>query len=787
MADEQPNYTPTSIEKFFELLDNKLVSLGIPATLSAIGVNSVRTGQWGEAFWCFAGAAAVWIVIKVGKKLAPKLDQFLDWAINAIERSLLDTWASLRSDFTGPYLQQQSRLCEEFTAEGFNPDRTAIPLLEEVFVPLDLSGAIGSGALTDSALADGALVNVKQRRDRWQNDPSLRSENLDIWTLLARTRKDRKFRQMSILAKGGMGKTTLLRHITLIYSQRKHRRHGAPKLVPVLLRLLDWGDTLTQPQPPSLPQLITAHHIPSLSKNHPLTPPPTWATRLLTEGKALVMFDGFDEIPAESRPQVSRWLSAQMAEYAQSVFILTSRPAGYKDYTAQKPAIPIYVNRFNSAQQEAFIRRWYLCQERCFRPEKQGRHAKEVATERSNNLIAQLQARRDELGYMAENPLLLNMLVTYHRYDPAAELPRQRLGLYQGICKLQLDDRPRARLIQMPLPYGKSMALLQAIAIAMVTSKTKRLTIERATLLGFLTQQPLLQAEDVAPADWLKAIVDVSELLVEREPGEYEFPHASFQGFFAATWLAKPQDKDTIQKNAQRVLQNWNEALWRETVLLYTAQLTPGLLNQVILKACEQGSEAAELAAVALKEYPRLEKFSDELTAMLQDLGTIAQDTKYQKLEELLKVQQWREADTETYRLMITTVGKEEGQWFDPEDLLNFPCEDLKAIDGLWVNYSQGKFGFSVQKQIYVDCGAKLDGKYPGDKIWNEFSDRVGWRKGGNYLNYSDLTANPSLSPTGEFPGAGVEQGLWGDVGVVVSSLGSRLVNCSGSMQNSKL
>jgi hypothetical protein len=84
-----------------------------------------------------------------------------------------------------------------------------------------------------------------------------------------------------------------------------------------------------------------------------------------------------------------------------------------------------------------------------------------------------------------------------------------------------------------------------------------------------------------------------------------------------------------------------------------------------------------------------------------------------------------------------------------------------------------------VQKQIYVDCGAKLDGKYPGDKIWNEFSDRVGWRKGGNYLNYSDLTANPSLSPTGEFPGAGVEQGLWGDVGVVVSSLGSRLVNCS--------
>ncbi len=110
--------------------------------------------------------------------------------------------------------QQQARLCEEFTIEGFNPDRTAIPLLEDVFVPLDLSGAISSGSLTDDT-----LINVKNRRAQY--DPSLLSENLDIWKLLARTRKDRKFRQMSILAKGGMGKTTLLRHINLIYSQGK--------------------------------------------------------------------------------------------------------------------------------------------------------------------------------------------------------------------------------------------------------------------------------------------------------------------------------------------------------------------------------------------------------------------------------------------------------------------------------------------------------------------------------------------------------------------------------------
>jgi hypothetical protein len=141
MADPPPDYTPTTIEKVFELLDNKLLTLGVPGGLSAVGLNKVRSGHWDEAIACFAGAAVVLMVIKLGKKLAPKLDQVLDWGINGVERSLL----SLRSDFTGLYLQQQARLCEEFTVEGFNPDRTAIPLLEDVFVPLDLSGAILKG------------------------------------------------------------------------------------------------------------------------------------------------------------------------------------------------------------------------------------------------------------------------------------------------------------------------------------------------------------------------------------------------------------------------------------------------------------------------------------------------------------------------------------------------------------------------------------------------------------------------------------------------------------------
>jgi hypothetical protein len=771
-AEEVSAYSPTTIEKVFELLDQKLVTFGIPGALGFVGITKARDSHWTEAGWCFAGAAGVWLVIKIGKKLAPKLDLAIDGAIANLERSLL----ALRSDFGGQYLQQQAGLCEEFTTEGFNPDRTTIPLLAEVFVPLELSGVLG---ISDSA--EPIEINKRRKPDRLQHDLAWRSQNLSIWELLARSQRDRTFRQMSIQAKGGMGKTTLLRHIALIYGQHKHRQHRAPKLVPVLLRLRDYTKPLTQPQPPSLPTMITEHHIPSLSKNHPLTPPPQWAEKLLSSGAALVMFDGFDELPEGKRQEVSHWISAQMREYDQSVFILTSRPAGFKDYVAQRPAVPIFINKFTPTQQENFIRRWYLCQERYCRSEKQLRHAKRVAQERADQLIAQLQQRRDELGYMAENPLLLNMLVTFHRFDPSRDLPRQRIDLYRGICKLQLDDRPRARLIRLVLSYEQSLEILQTLALQMV--KANRIKMQHQGLLKFLGQQPVFQQQEVSPADWLRQIVEVSELLVERELGEYEFPHLSFQGFFAATRLAQPQDIPTIQTHAKLVLQNWNSAVWREAILLYTAQLNPKLLDQVIRAACKLGSEAAELAGVCVQEYPRSEKLSAELIASLQTLEAVAQDSKYQTLEDHLSHQRWREADEETYRLMITTVGKEAGQWFDRADLENFSCEDLLTIDQLWVNYSKtpdypnGKWGFSIQKQIWQDCGSPMS---YNDK-WEEFGDRVGWRKDNHWVDSGDLTADLEKSLAGVFPsGTRVSRQdaknskVWKNV----SSIASRLAKC---------
>ena len=110
----------------------------------------------------------------------------------------------------------------------------------------------------------------------------------------------------------------------------------------------------------------------------------------------------------------------------------------------------------------------------------------------------------------------------------------------------------------------------------------------------------------------------------------------------------------------------------------------------------------------------------------------------YTQLRKFLKAQDWSAADQETAKQMLKVSGK--GSWFEirTDDLLNFPCADLKTINSLWEKHSLGLYSFSAQKQIYVECGAKVDSGNPGDEIWKKFGDRVGWRKDGEWLDNPD-------------------------------------------------
>jgi len=115
-----------------------------------------------------------------------------------------------------------------------------------------------------------------------------------------------------------------------------------------------------------------------------------------------------------------------------------------------------------------------------------------------------------------------------------------------------------------------------------------------------------------------------------------------------------------------------------------------------------------------------------------------AKGIDYRELEKMLKAKEWQKADELTYRLMLKVANREKEFRLRVEDVIAFPCEDLLTIDRLWVHYSSGLYGFSVQKQIYEECGGKLDFSLPSAETRNRFGDRTAWKSEGKWLDYPD-------------------------------------------------
>ena len=122
----------------------------------------------------------------------------------------------------------------------------------------------------------------------------------------------------------------------------------------------------------------------------------------------------------------------------------------------------------------------------------------------------------------------------------------------------------------------------------------------------------------------------------------------------------------------------------------------------------------------------------------------------YTQLRNLLKAGKWKEANQETADRMCEAMGRQEEGWLRVEDIRQFPCADLRTINQLWVKYSDGKFGFSIQKKIWQKHEAILY-----SRLQENFGIEVGWRFRGTgkkkWKSYSDITFDTS-APVGHLP-----------------------------------
>lgn len=701
----------------------------------------VRSQEWVSAVITFPimvimvawSAYSKGFLLRVQERMNEEGKKGADTLINKVQQLDSAIKEAIKWQLAGinyKYLKCQGSVCNDYETIGYNQaSGTFMPLLKDVFVPLELSDLF----IRDSVGNEPGYN--KQQLETIRGE--ITRESLIIWDLIAQTGKTPAYRRLAILAWGGFGKTTLLRHVTYSYLTKRYKRYKAPQLLPVLLYLRKWQDVLAS-LPPDLPTLIEKYHIPNLPAGKNLQLPHNWAENNLRKGKMLVMFDGFDEVKEVQRESLSKWLNDQIRNYPKSTFIITSRPRAFKAHKGNiKLGAELFVKEFSPEQQKRFITKWYQAQEINIRRGRDTIDVRDRAEKQTANLVQQLH-EREELGALAKNPLLLNMMVNLHRSYQGQPLPQRRAELYQDICQLQLKDRPRARGIDMSLPLEESLQILQGVALDMMQEvQEPRISAEGLTKLVERHLKNLDTQDPVTSEEFIQKMRDVSELIVKREE-EYEFAHLSFQEYLAAK-----QIKETKQE--QLLLDNWQEQWWRGTILLYSALVNPiRLIRSLIMLNNES---ATTLALRCLEETPR--KLDPTITAELSDLQNSVQNLLYRPLENYLRNRLWRKADEETLDIMLRVADREEQGWLDLESIEKFPCEYLSTIDQLWVKYSQGKFGLSVQKEVYESLSKT---EQNSKKVINNLYNSIGWKQGKDWFNYYNLSFGYEKSPKAHLP-----------------------------------
>ncbi|WP_432808965.1 GUN4 domain-containing protein [Pantanalinema sp. GBBB05] len=142
------------------------------------------------------------------------------------------------------------------------------------------------------------------------------------------------------------------------------------------------------------------------------------------------------------------------------------------------------------------------------------------------------------------------------------------------------------------------------------------------------------------------------------------------------------------------------------------------------------------------------------------------EEADFQGLEKVLKAKDWKSADEKTRAIVIVlatkknffqrTIGRivPESKLYNLDDLARIDCKDIKLIDNLWGEYSQGKFGWGIQQKIWQSL-PKPKTPYEVDALieqYREFTQQVGWRDRRDYLIPPAKMIFDITAPIGHFP-----------------------------------
>jgi GTPase SAR1 family protein len=368
-------------------------------------------------------------------------------------------------------------------------------------------------------------------------------ELMDAATFLARAYR------VVLLGPPGAGKSALAVKLCYDLAHNYSQRHfaGRKELTPILVLLRNYGAARKE-MSGSLLEFIETEVKATYQVSQP---PPQAFEYLLLTGRAMVIFDGLDELlDTRYRQEISSEIEAFCRLYPSAPILVTSREVGYQQAPLDEDLFEVFrLSPFTAAQVEQYVKQWFAAVGAEDTPDSPRQRWAEAFLEESQ-FVPDLRS----------NPLMLSLLCSIYRGE--GYLPRHRTEVYEK-CALMLYERwdKSQALYAPPLPEEHVRPLIEYLAYWIY---------EDERLRGGVTEEELTAKGTEYLHEWLyedrsKAERTAREFIAfcrgrawvftdtgTLRDGErlYQFTHTIFLEYFAASYLARASRASRTLLNA---------------------------------------------------------------------------------------------------------------------------------------------------------------------------------------------------------------------------------------------
>jgi hypothetical protein len=312
--------------------------------------------------------------------------------LGAIERQIValadpGRGGCAEADFLKRYRRQVRQKHGQIVPPDF--DRRRLVSLATIYVPTEI----------EEHIADVTTVGSRQAPNRprtaFLNVPNLKG-------ILDRT---------VLLGDPGGGKTTAVKFLLNEFANDPSGK------IPFLVTLREYAAEIPL-------KWSVAGHIETMLATLYQTPPPDGLVEgLLLTGRAIVIFDGLDELLDTSRRrEVSERVEQFSSAYPLTPILVTSRVVGYDQARLDEEQFTCYrLGGFDDAKVIAYVSKWFSYRDSV---------SKEEARAKAQTFLEESQGAKD----LRANPLLLSLMCILYR--GVGSLPGDRAGIYMKCAEL---------------------------------------------------------------------------------------------------------------------------------------------------------------------------------------------------------------------------------------------------------------------------------------------------------------------------------------------------------------